>query len=175
MKLTKNIIFDELILKWEIPLDIFNIPIVLPKIIQDYINTDIIKNEYWIGLRGYYFPCKDPEWYDQDYFEDSENHFHIDSQEFWLSEKEYFQLSIMTVRALAKKFQENSNSKVVIWMNFETAEMSKIWAIQNWLHTIWDEYYLNSRISFYIKRENWLLRFSKNPHEEHSAILAIEI
>ena len=106
--------------------------------------------------------------------EDSNNHFHIKSFVDERSEDAVFKISVQMLKLLAQKFEHAGMTSIRCWLSFSSREMSKQWAINNNLHTNGDEYFINERLSFFLRRENEAI-IEVDEVDRTEAILIIDI
>lgn len=170
----KNHIFDKLLLEYGLSQKL-DFQARLPKEIQKIIEDKIVHNEFGVGLKSLFEPTKAPKWYEQSYYEDDNNHFHVDWYISSCNDKDVLILAVVTLRELASRFENAGISWVRFWLSFQTCKMSEKFAKDHWLHETWDEYYSSDRLSFFTKRE-WEEVVSSNfENSQSSAIFIIDI
>lgn len=171
----KNSALDRLLSEYNLPSNL-NIHAAIPHEIQEILDDEIIKNTFWIGLRKMFIPTKNPEEFGQSYYEDTNNHFHVD---WYVSSdnknKDSLVLAIVVLQKLVLKFEKAGISWIRFWLNFETSEMAKKFAVDNGLDEDGDEYHTSDRLSFYTRRDGQEVISSNFEGTQSSAILIIDI
>lgn len=173
MNIYKNIVLDKMLRKYNLTLNesIENLPDEIDLILSE----KVFRNEYWVRLKKHFIPDKSYNYLEKSYYEDENNHFHVDWYIPQKSIKHKLSLAIYTLKKLAEKFEKDNVLWVRFCLSFQTPSMWKKFAIQNDLHEDWNKYYVSDRLSFYTLREWEEVLSIENINDNDNAILIIDV
>jgi hypothetical protein len=151
MRIESNDTFRQRLVEYNLSRDL-SFSVDLPPEVLEILGDEIIFNDLGITLKSFRGLHRATESWENQSWEEYENHFHVD----WLIDpqesREVFKLGVRTLILLAEKFMKDNRQGIRFPFSFQTPELGKQFAETNKIGD--DEHFISDRLSFYTIREN---------------------